>query len=55
VTPRTNIHGKPRYREDFVDGNHKTPWQYVAGRADERAFTIPLRSRIATNTTQEHP
>lgn len=55
VTPRTNIHGKPRHREDFVDGNHKTPWQYVAGRADERAFTIPLRSRIGTNTTRKDP
>ena len=43
VTPKTNIHGKPRYPQDFVDGGHKTPWQYVAGRPDERAFTIPLR------------
>jgi hypothetical protein len=22
VTPRTNIHGPPRYRQDFTDGTH---------------------------------
>ncbi|HUT31945.1 MAG TPA: metallophosphoesterase [Planctomycetota bacterium] len=42
VTPRTNIHGKPRYKSDFVDGAHTTPLEYVAGSASERAFTIPL-------------
>jgi len=54
VTPGTNIHGKPRHQQDFSDGRHKTPWQYVAGRADERAFTIPLRNRIPTNTTRKN-
>ena len=47
VTPRTNIHGRPRHTEDFVDGSHRTPWEYVAGRADERSFTIPLKSKSA--------
>ncbi|MBM3889230.1 MAG: hypothetical protein FJ388_08905 [Verrucomicrobia bacterium] len=42
VTPKTNIHGRPRHPRDFVDGQHKTPRQYIAGRPDERAFTIPL-------------
>lgn len=42
VTPRTNIHGKPRYKDDFVDGAHKTPWDYVAGNPSERDFAIPL-------------
>lgn len=55
VTPKTNIHGKPRYPQDFVDENHKTPWQYVAGRADERAFTIPLKKTLATNDTRKNP
>jgi len=47
VTPRTNIHGRPRHTEDFLDGSHRTPWEYVAGRADERSFTIPLKSKSA--------
>lgn len=46
VTPKTNIHGKPRYPRDFVDARHTTPRQYVAGRPDERAFTMPLRGSI---------
>ncbi len=42
VTPNTNIHGTPRYKSDFVDDAHKTPWDYVAGNPSERDFTIPL-------------
>lgn len=42
VTPKTNIHGKPRYKSDFVDEGHQKPEEYVSGRADERSFTIPL-------------
>jgi len=45
VTPKTNIHGKPRYPKDFVDGSHKTPEEYVSGRGHERSFTIPLPGR----------
>jgi hypothetical protein len=52
VTPRTNIHGKPRHPRDYVDGQHPTPWQYVAGRADERAFTIPLARWIPPRSTR---
>lgn len=46
VTPKTNIHGHPRHPRDFVDASHKTPRQYVAGRPDERVFTVPLRGSI---------
>jgi len=42
VTPGTNIHGQPRYRSDFVDAAHETPWDYIAGNPSERAFTIPV-------------
>ncbi|MBI5685298.1 MAG: metallophosphoesterase [Verrucomicrobia bacterium] len=55
VTPKTNIHGKPRYPRDFVDAKHPTPWQYVAGRADERTFTIPLANKIPTHTIRKEP
>jgi 3',5'-cyclic AMP phosphodiesterase CpdA len=55
VTPKTNIHGKPRYSRDFVDEKHPTPWQYVAGRADERAFTIVLANKIPIHTTRKEP
>ncbi|MCX6907084.1 MAG: metallophosphoesterase, partial [Verrucomicrobia bacterium] len=53
VTPKTNIHGKPRYPQDFIDAGHKTPWQYVAGRADERAFRISLRNKTLTNANRK--
>jgi 3',5'-cyclic AMP phosphodiesterase CpdA len=55
VTPKTNIHGKPRYPQDFVDENHKTPWQYVAGRANERAFIILLKNKLAANSIRKNP
>lgn len=51
VTPKTNIHGKPRYPHDFVDGRHPTPWQYVAGLADERTFTIPLTNQAPSGAS----
>lgn len=51
VTPRTNIHGQPRYPQDFTDVSHSTPWEYVAGRPDERDFTIPLRAVLKNRPT----
>ncbi len=42
VTPGTNSHGPPRYKQGFTDGLHKTPEEYVCGTAAERRFTIRL-------------
>lgn len=36
----SDIHGRPRHEQDFVDGDRPTHDQYVMGRADERRFTI---------------
>ena len=45
TTADTNIHGKPRYEEDYVDESHPTPREYIAGNDSQRLFEIPLKNR----------
>ena len=40
-----SIHGKPRHKQDFVDGGHATAQLYQCGRRDEREFEIPLNGK----------
>ena len=45
ITPRTNLHGKPRYEYGFTDRDHRTPEEYVAGTKGERRLTIQLSAK----------
>lgn len=42
---RGSIHGKPRHKEDFVDGGHASAQLYQCGRRGEREFEIPLNGK----------
>jgi len=45
TTPKTDIHGKPRYKIDYADAAHPTHELYVRGGPAERDFDIPLRKK----------
>jgi hypothetical protein len=40
LTPRTNIHGRPRHEVDYTDSRHPTPESYVKGNPVERTLDI---------------
>ena len=42
---RGDIHGKPRYATDYIDGDHPTHEAYVRGNASERTVRIPIYRR----------
>ncbi|HBO42588.1 MAG TPA: hypothetical protein DD670_01360 [Planctomycetaceae bacterium] len=44
LTPRLNLHGKPRHKVDFTDAAHATPESYIMGNASERDFELVLPS-----------
>jgi len=46
VTPQTNLHGKPRHKNDYIDAAHPTHDAYMKGVASERDFDMELRPSL---------
>jgi hypothetical protein len=45
INRETNIHGRPRYKTDFVDKDHETHELYLRGNKGEREFDIELSGK----------
>ena len=46
LTPKTNIHGRPRHKIDYTDSGHPTHESYIKGNPSERAVDIVLYNAL---------
>ncbi len=53
LAPETNLHGQYRHGRDFIDAEHPTPEEYVAGRSDERHVKISRKRLPGPGRSEE--